>query len=608
MVFGDIGTSPLYALRESFAHVSHLTISPDNVLGILSLIFWTMTLVISVKYMMFIMRADNRGQGGILSLMALALGNDADTNLSRRRLLYITLGLFGTALLFGDSIITPAISVLSAVEGLTVLAPHLSHFIIPMTLAIITLLFMAQRFGTARIGSIFGPIILLWFLTLSVLGIYQIFLNPDVLFALNPWYAVMFFFNNGQFGFLVLGSVFLVVTGGEALYADMGHFGKSPIRRAWFIVVMPSLLLNYFGQGSLLLSRPEAISNPFYLMAPSWALGYLIVLSTLATVIASQALISGTFAITWQAIQLGFLPRIPIKHTSSSEIGQIYIPFINSVLLVGVILLVLNFKSSSNLAGAYGIAVAGTMAITTILAYIVARHHWGWARWQAFGLFGFLFLIDFSFLSANTIKILEGGWVPLAVAVVIYMLLTTWKKGRKVLAKKLKTRSMPMDVFIEKIKKDPPIIVPGAAIYMSSDPWGVPVPMLHNLKHYKVLHQKVAVLTISTVEIPSIPTLERVQIEVLAPGFYRILARYGYMETPKIKHILEACRREGIEFHIMDTTFVLGRETILPGGHPEMSLWREKLFAIMTKNAQRPTAFFKIPPNQVVEVGIQVEV
>ncbi|WP_413578787.1 potassium transporter Kup [Bdellovibrio sp. HCB290] len=615
IVFGDIGTSPLYALRECFGGEYGLNVTPENVIGILSLIFWTLISVICVKYMAFVMRADNKGEGGILSLMALAVRSQHTKDITHRRWIMTILGLFGAALLYGDGVITPAISVLSAMEGLKVVTDQFDPYIIPTTIFIINALFLMQRYGTGKIGVVFGPILMLWFTTLGVLGVIGLINNPQILEALWPHHAIEFFFRNGVHAFLVLGSVVLVVTGGEALYADMGHFGKTPIRMAWFFVALPALVLNYFGQGALLLSDPTTISNPFYLLAPKWAIIPMVCLSTSAAVIASQALISGVFSITRQAIQLGFCPRLNIVHTSSQEIGQIYIPAINWSLFIGVVWLVLTFKTSSNLAAAYGIAVTGTMVITTVLAYEVARQKWNWSFFKAFSIFGVFFIIDAAFFAANVHKIPHGGWVPLVIGAVIYMLMTTWQKGRQVLFRRLKERSMPTEDFMLKLLREPPIRVPGTAIYMSGDPWGVPAPLLHNLKHNKVLHQRVAILTIQTREVPFVSKKDNISIQEIVPNFYRILAYYGFMETPKMKHILEACRNKDINFNVNETTFVLGRETIIAtkGGpprpdEPHMSHWRERLFAVMSKNAQRPTAFFRIPPNQVIEVGIQVEI
>lgn len=608
VVFGDIGTSPLYAFRECFSEHYGIMMNHDNVVGVLSLIFWTLIMMICFKYMAVVLKADNKGEGGILALMALTMRSSAEGITAKRRWFMIVIGLFGAALLFGDGVITPAISILSAVEGLKVVTPVFETLVAPVTVVIVVVLFLFQFFGTGRIGVVFGPIIMLWFGTIAYFGVTSILENPSVLEAFNPVWAVQFFINNGMMGFWVLGSVVLAVTGGEALYADMGHFGKRPIRYAWFLLALPCLVLNYFGQGALLLRNPEAISNPFYLMAPKESLWFLVGLATAASVIASQALISGIYSITRQAVQLGYAPRLAIVHTSSREIGQIYIPFINWALMVGVIWLVVTFKDSSSLASAYGIAVTGTMLITTFLAYEVARRRWNWSRSKAMAVFSLILVFDVAFFVTNIVKVTHGGWVPLVIAAVVFLLMSTWQKGRKILAERLKARSIPLDEFIRGMLTSPPQRVAGSAIYMSGDPWGVPVPLLHNLKHNKVLHSQIAILTIKTQEVPFIKKESRVAIEEMAPHFYRIIASYGFMETPKIKHILEACRENDISFPIQETTFVLGRETILATGDPTLSIWREKLFAFMARNAERPTAFFKIPPNQVIEVGIQVEI
>lgn len=607
VVFGDIGTSPLYALRECFHSAHGVEVNPDNIMGVLSLIFWTLVIIISLKYMLVVMAADNKGEGGILSLLALSTRH-SDRSSEKRRTLLIIFGLFGAALLYGDGVITPAISVLSAIEGLTYVTPIFDEFVVLFTLIVLAVLFLAQRLGTGWIGAFFGPIILVWFLVLGALGVSGILINPSVLAAISPIYAFQFLQINTYTGFLVLGSVFLVVTGGEALYADMGHFGRAPIRRSWFIIVFPALLLNYFGQGALLISDPSTITNPFYLLAPKWGLLPLVILSTVATVIASQALISGVFSITRQAIQLGYWPRIQIIHTSSREIGQIYIPFMNWAMFAGVVWLVLTFKTSTNLAAAYGIAVTGTMIITTILAYEVSRKSWKWGFGKACLVFGVFLLIDLLFFGANIVKVANGGWVPLLIGLLIYFLMSTWQKGRKILYDRLKERSIPVEEFCGKLLRQPPLRVAGTAIYMAGDPWGVPIPLLHNLKHNKVLHERVAILTIMTKEVPTVPKKDKVSIQEIIPNFYRVLVHYGFMETPKMKHILEALRSQEIHFNVNETTFVLGRETILASNHPGMSIWREKIFALMSKNSQRPTAFFKIPPNQVIEVGIQIEI
>jgi KUP system potassium uptake protein len=607
VVYGDIGTSPLYAIRECFHHSHGLALNPENVLGILSLILWTLILVVCLKYMAFVLRADNRGEGGILALMALATAKDSDKSRLKNWLL-VPLGLFGAALLFGDGIITPAITVLSAVEGLHIVTPAFDRFVIPLAIIILILLFLCQRFGTGKIGFFFGPIITIWFLSLAALGINGILQNPAVIEAVNPIHAATFFMENGVLGFFVLSAIFLVVTGGEALYADMGHFGRRPIQLAWFWIVFPSLVLNYFGQGALLLRDPSAIQNPFFLLAPQEFVLPLVILATMASVIASQALISGIFSIARQAVQLGYSPRIRIVHTSSREIGQIYVPFVNWVMLIGVIWVVFSFKSSSALAAAYGIAVAATTTVTTLLLASVAIRIWAW-KWGACAAFVVVFLtIDVVFLAASAVKFLDGGWVPLVIAICVYLLLSTWQSGRKILGSYLKAQSMPIDEFNQLIETKKPMRVQGQAIYMTGDPWGVPVALLHNLKHNKVLHELTAILTIATKEIPVVDGVDKVKIELVGPNVYRIFASYGFMEMPKIQDILRICKEKGINFDTAETTFVLGRETILPSANPGMSIWREKLFAVMARNALKPTAFFDIPPNQVIEVGIQVEI
>jgi KUP system potassium uptake protein len=607
IVYGDIGTSPLYAMRECFHHSHNLALNEGNVLGILSLIVWSLLVVISIKYILFIMRADNRGEGGILALIALASPHRQRRAMDRVRYV-IPLGVFGAALLFGDGMITPAISVLSAVEGLEVATPLFSPYVISLTVAILVLLFVLQRQGTAKIGAVFGPVMVVWFTAIAAVGAYRIGQHPGVLWAFDPVYALDFFRANGKTGFFVLGSVFLVVTGGEALYADMGHFGRSPIRLAWFLFVLPALVLNYLGQGALLLEDPSAIDNPFFRMAPSWGLYPMVVLSTIATVIASQALISGVFSLTRQAIQLGYIPRLSITHTSKDEIGQIYVPMMNWVLLVCTIWLVLTFRSSSNLAAAYGLAVTGTMVITTILAYFVARRCWGWGRIPALAVvLGFL-LVDVAFFAANLVKIPDGGWFPLLVGGIFYFFMATWQRGRAIVAARLRRTATPIDQFVREVARRQPLKVPGIAIFMTSDPDSTPPALLHNLKHNKILHDRVALLTISTTDEPYVRARERTVVTMVAPNFYRVVANYGFMQTPSIFEILEAAKKQGFTYEFEEITFFLGRETILPSHNPGMVLWREKVFAFMLRNAQRATAFFQIPPDQVIEVGIQVEI
>ncbi|NOJ92249.1 potassium transporter Kup [Corallococcus coralloides] len=606
IVYGDIGTSPLYALRECFTGAHGVTPTPANVLGVLSLIVWSLIIVVSVKYIIFVMRADNRGEGGILALMALAMHRPRGQS-HRARPVLITLGLFGAALIYGDGVITPAISVMSAVEGLSVATPVFQPYVIPISLVILLLLFMVQRKGTAGIGSVFGPLMTVWFLVLAVLGVKELLHNPAVLWSLSPVHAVQFFMDNGWHGFLVLGAVILVVTGGEALYADMGHFGAKPIRRAWFGLVLPSLVLNYLGQGALLLRHAEAARNPFFLLAPEWALYPLVALSTAAAVIASQALISGSFSTTRQAMQLGYCPRMEVVHTSAEEMGQIYLPGINGALLVGVIALVLGFGSSSRLAAAYGIAVTTTMGITTLLAYVVARERWGVRRAVALPVVSLFMLVDLAFFGANVAKIPDGGWFPLLLAVCIFTLMTTWKRGRDILAGKLRAASLGLKDLLGSFGDHPPLRVPGTAIFMTGNPEGTPPALLHNLKHNKILHEQVVLLTIIPEEIPHVVAQERVEVEPLEQGFVRVVARYGFMENPSIPDILKRCREKGLQFQLMGTSFFLGRETLIPTKKPGMAAWREALFTWMSRNARSATAYFRIPPNRVVELGSQVE-
>ncbi|MFL5348453.1 MAG: potassium transporter Kup [Hyalangium sp.] len=609
VVYGDIGTSPLYALRECFSGPHGIHPTPDNVMGVLSLIFWALITIVSVKYLLFVMRADNRGEGGILALMALVMHRPRGARAPHpARPVLLTLGLFGAALLYGDGLITPAISVLSAVEGLSVATPVFESFIIPITLVVLLVLFLVQRHGTGGIGIVFGPLMCVWFLTLAVLGVAELVHNPTVLWALSPVYAVRFFMANGGQGFLVLGAVFLVVTGGEALYADMGHFGYKPIRSAWFMLVLPALMLNYLGQGALLLRDAEGARNPFYLLAPGWALYPLVVLSTVATVIASQALISGAFSITRQAMQLGYCPRMEVVHTSAEEKGQIYLPGLNFMLLVGVVLLVLGFRTSSALAAAYGIAVTATMAITTVLSYVVFRERWNVRRAVALPVAGLLLAVDVSFFGANAVKIADGGWFPLALGVAIFTLMTTWKRGREILAAKLRAASMDLKDLLESFKGEhAPLRVPGTAVFMTGNPEGSPPALLHNLKHNKVLHEQVVLLTILAEDVPHVVGDERVEVNPLEQGFVRVIARYGFMENPSIPDILKRGREQGLQFQLMSTSFFLGRETLIPAKKPGMPVWREALFSWMSRNARSATAFFRIPPNRVVELGTQVE-
>ena len=607
VVYGDIGTSPLYALRECFAPEHGLLPTERNILGILSLIVWSLTLIVSVKYLSFVMRADNKGEGGILSLLSLAFPERKSPEAGRLAAVFVGLGIFGAALLYGDGMITPAITVLGAIEGLKIATPAFEHWVVPISVVILIGLFAVQRVGTAGMGKVFGPIMVLWFVVISVLGVRGILRAPEVLGALNPMYAVDFLSRTGPKGFLVLGAVFLAITGAEALYADMGHFGRRPIRLAWFAMVMPALMLNYFGQGALLLHDPAAAENPFFLLAPAWALYPMVIIATAAAIIASQALISGAFSLTMQAIQLGYCPRMKVEHTSSSTRGQIYIPYVNWMLMLACIGLVIGFGTSSNLAAAYGIAVTLTMIITTLLFYFVARRLWNWNVWLA-GIFcGVFLIIEVSFFGANLLKIAHGGWFPLVMGLLIFTAMATWKTGRRVLGERLRGSFIPLDLFLADVALNPPHRVAGTAVFLSSNAGSTPLALLHNLKHNRVLHQRVIFLTIQTEDAPYIHVTNRIELGQLREGFYRVVARYGFMEDPNVPEILEHCRPLGLECDTMNTTFFLSRETILATKAPGMFLWRERLFAFMSRNAQRPTDFFRIPANRVVELGMQVE-
>lgn len=605
VVYGDIGTSPLYTMREVFTGAHGVAPEHDNVLGVLSLVTWALIVVVSLKYAIFIMRADNRGEGGIMALLAVALRTP---HLGKRRAALMTiLGMFGAALFYGDGVITPAISVLSAVEGLEVAAPGLQPYVIPITVLIITGLFLFQRRGTASVGALFGPVMLVWFVVLAVLGVANIAAQPSVLAAVNPLYALEFALHHRLHAFLALGAVVLAVTGAEALYADMGHFGRAPIRRAWFLFVLPALLLNYYGQGALIITRPAAVTNPFYLMAPEWFLYPMVLIATLATIIASQAVISGAFSLTRQAITLGYAPRMQFQHTSSHEIGQIYVPLVNWMLYVSVIALVLGFRSSSALASAYGIAVTGTMIIDTILAFVVVRALWRWSAWRA-GLFLALFLaVDLSFFSANTVKVLDGGWFPLVLGLFVFTFIATWRRGRELLRKRMRADGMPLDILITSLAHNPPHRVPGTSIFMTTDLDAAPRAMLHNIYHNKVLHERVVLMTIAVQDVPHVPETERVNVECLKRGFYRVLVSYGFKDSPNIPRAMELCADRGLEFRMMETTFFLGRETVVPKAMRAMALWRQKLFVWMFRNAGTATEFFRIPTNRVVEMGTQVE-
>ncbi len=601
VVYGDIGTSPLYAMRECFHPAHGLPVTAPNVLGLLSLIFWSLTIVITTKYLAYVLRADNRGEGGVLALMALALGSSKGKVPAWS---VIGLGLFGAALLYGDGMITPAISILGALEGLVVATSAFEPWIIPLSIVILVVLFLPQRYGTAKMGAVFGPVMLVWFATLAVLGVVHVAREPGVLVALNPYFAFQFMLEHGTVAFLVLGSVFLVVTGGEALYADMGHFGAKPIRFTWLAVAGPALLLNYFGQGALLIAHPSAIENPFFLTAPRWALYPLVGLSVLAAVIASQAVISGAFSLTRQAMMLGFWPRVQVQHTSAREIGQIYVPTINWMLLLATIALVLGFRSSSSLAAAYGIAVTTTMVITTLLAHVVARHHWGWGAFPTLALTAVFVSIDLAFFAANALKISHGGWFPLLVGGVIFMLMVTWKRGRELLAVRIRSQLVPLDDFWELLRVERPARVPGTAVFMTSNAEGTPPALMQNFLLNRVVHREVILLTIITTERPRVEPGERVRVEELQDGFKRVIAYYGFMEQPDIPTLLS---EQGLlSWPIEHCTFFLGRETVLPALGGGMARWRQHLFAFMTRNSQRAATFFNVPPDRVMEIGSQI--
>ena len=608
VVYGDIGTSPLYAIHQCFAGVNALEPTRSNVLGIISLILWSLIIVVTVKYMGFVMRADNNGEGGILALMALALSKFTNEK-SRKRSTILGMGLFGTALLYGDGMITPSISVLSAVEGLEIATPSLKHYVVPITIAILIILFALQHRGTAWIGSVFGPVLLCWFIVIGTLGLVSVVREPNVLAAINPLYGVRLFAANGWMGFLVLGSVFLAVTGGEALYLDMGHFGRRAIQLGWYGVALPALLLNYLGQGAEILDSTEVLDNPFYELVPRWGLLPMVILSTAATVIASQAIISGVFSLTRQAVLLGYLPRIAIVHTSSAEIGQIYIPFANWVLLAATSGLVLTFRSSTALAAAYGVAVTMDMMITTLLFYIITRELWGWNRLTAGILTAGFLTFDVSFCSSALLKIPHGGWFPLVIAFSVYAVMTTWRKGRAILRERLYQRVPPLDEFVQKILPAEVnlVRVPGAAVFMSGNPVSTPPVLLHNMKYNRVVHETVAIMTVMVEETPHISKSERLRLENLGRGFYRITAHYGFMESPSMKEILNLCKDQGVDLTSGSVGYFIGRESILPTDKPGMARWRQRLFAFMARNAQGASPFFELPPNQVVELGVQIQ-
>jgi KUP system potassium uptake protein len=606
VVFGDIGTSPLYTFSEAFSDQHGMPVTTFNVLGVLSLVLWTLLIVVALKYITFIMRADNKGEGGIMAMMALA--QRATRQYPRTRRLVVLAAVLGAALFFGDGVITPSITVLSAVEGLEVAAPALAPWIVWIAVVILLVVFLVQRRGTGGVGKVFGPVMCVWFVALGLIGIYNIVQHPLVLRAINPWYGFNFFAHHGAGGFLVLGAVVLCVTGAEALYADMGHFGRKPITVAWYGFVMPGLMLNYFGQGALLVHYPAAASNPFYLAVPQWGLYPMIALATIAAVIASQAVIAGSFSIMRQAIQLGFLPRMPVVHTSNEEVGQIYLPWINRLLMILVVLVVVGFGSSKALAGAYGIAVTGTMAIDTVLFVIVAWRMWKWHPLVILALLVFFLSIDLAFFGANTLKVEEGGWFPLVLGLAVFTVLTTWRRGRELVLRQLKHSGLALGPFIANLAEHPPTRVEGTAIFLVSDADAVPHALLHNLKHNKVLHKRNVILTVDTLETPYADRDERIELADLGHDFFRLTLRFGFADDPNVPRALHECSKQGLEFKLMDTTFFLSRETIVAADRAGMALWRDKLFTFLARNALPATAFFSIPGNRLIELGAQVEI
>ncbi len=613
IVYGDIGTSPIYAFKECFAPGHGAPVTTANVLGVLSLIIWALILIVTIKYLVYVLRADNKGEGGILALLALAFPEAKSGHRSRLAKTFATIGIAGACLLFGDGMITPAISVLGAVEGLKVAASGMERYILPASVGIIIALFAAQRAGTAKVGKIFGPITLIWFIAISLLGIRGILMNPAVLSAFNPLHGFSFLAHHQWAGVLVLGSVALAVTGGEALYADMGHFGPRPIRFAWFLVVLPALLLNYLGQGALLIQNPEIASNssfnPFYQLCPNWSLYPMVGLATAAAIIASQALISGTYSITMHAIQLGYMPRLIIEHTSEHERGQIYMPQVNFTLMIACIGLILGFKSSENLASAYGVAVTLTMVTTTLLFFFASQRVFGWSRWHASLVSGGMLLVELPLAGANLLKIPQGGWFALLIAGAMFLIMSTWKTGRRLVWERLRISAMPAVKFIADMAKKDTLRVAGTAVYMASSPHTTPMALLHNLKHNKVLHKRIIFFTICVDEDPVVDKAHRLEVERMEAGFWRVQAHYGFMETPNIQAILRQCAEHDLEFHEMETTFFLSRETVIPkADNGGMNIWQERLFAIMVRNALSATAYFRLPANRVVELGMQVEI
>ncbi len=608
VVYGDIGTSPLYALRSCFRGPTGVEASHENVLGVLSLIFWALILIVSVKYIAFVLRADNRGEGGILALMALAFPERERANATRAVWLFTILGIFGAALLYGDGLITPAITVLGAVEGLEVATPLFKPYTVALAVLVLVGLFSVQRVGTGSVGRVFGWVMLVWFAVIAALGVSQVWRAPEVLAAISPHHGASFLLKGGWHGFHVLGSVFLVLTGAEALYADMGHFGRKPIRLAWYGLVLPALFLNYLGQGALVLHHPEAASNPFYRLAPGWALYPLVGLATCAAVIASQALISGSFSLTMQAVQLGYAPRVGIAHTSSSERGQIYVPLVNWMLMVACVGLVLVFRTSDNLAAAYGIAVVLTMVITTCLFFFTARRLWGWSLILTGGLCVVFLAVELAFLGANLIKLGHGGAFPLAIGLLGLTVMSTWKTGRARLRQRLSNSLLPIADFLKSVMASPPVRVKGTSIFLAGNPEGTPLALMHSLKHNKTLHERVIFLTVLIEEVPYVEKERRVEVKDLGNSFYRVIGRYGFMEEPRVPDLLALCKAHGLKIKEMESTFYLSRETVIPSQRPGLARWRKHLFALMARNAQTATAYFRLPPNRVVELGMQIEI
>jgi KUP system potassium uptake protein len=607
VVYGDIGTSPLYTIRECFFGTHSVALTHDNVLGVLSLILYSLIIVVSIKYIAIVMRADNQGEGGILALTALLPARSGSGGAAFGRPTLILLGIFGASLLYGDGMITPAITVLGAIEGLNVITPLFNPYVVPLAVAIILGIFVIQQWGTASVGRLFGPIMIVWFVTLAGLGLVWVVREPAVFGALDPRYAIRYFTQNGWHGFPVLGAVVLAITGGEALYADMGHFGRRPIRLAWYGLVLPALMLNYFGQGALVLINPEAAHQPFYLMAPSWALLPMVVIATLAAIIASQALISGAFSLTQQAIQLGYAPRLDVEHTSSSTMGQIYVPQVNWALAICTILIVLGFRTSSALASTYGVALTMTMTITALLLFVVMTERWHWKLPLAIGVTAIFLLIDIAFLGANLLKVIQGGWLPIAVAMAGFTFMTTWKTGRRLVAERLTARAVPIEDFMKAITDKPPVRVPGSAVFMTAAPRGAPAALAHNLRYNKVLHEYVIILTVTTAPTPHVSDEERVSVQALGLGVSNVRVQYGFMEDPNVPEALAMARKLGVHMDANDVTYFLGRETIIVTRKHGMAIWREKLFVLMARNAVRATAYFRLPAERVVELGVQVE-